>query len=117
MRIMGIDEAGRGCVLGPLVVAGFVVDGVDDAALREAGAGDSKALSPARRDAAREALGLLGSARVERIPATAIDAGNLNRLDVPCDLHDHPVEIVQFALEHADRRRLLHRVERDHGRH
>jgi ribonuclease HII len=42
--LCGIDEAGRGCIAGPLVVAGCV--------LREPleGLGDSKALSPKRRD-------------------------------------------------------------------
>ncbi len=61
MKVMGIDEAGRGCVLGPLVVGSFVVDGVDDVTLRGAGADDSKAMSAARRLAARAALEPLGT--------------------------------------------------------
>jgi ribonuclease HII len=81
MRVLGIDEAGRGCVLGPLVVAGYVIDGVHDDVLRAAGAADSKTLSPKRRDEARERLAPLGTADVRRIPATAIDEGNLNVLE------------------------------------
>ncbi|MEA3137675.1 MAG: ribonuclease [Thermoplasmata archaeon] len=45
----GIDEAGRGPVLGPLVVAGVAIE--DPAVLKEMGCRDSKALSPAKREA------------------------------------------------------------------
>ena len=81
MRVLGVDEAGRGCVFGPLVVAGFVVDDVGDDALREAGAADSKRLSPARRQAARVVLDELGTAVLRGITPEAIDRGNLNRLE------------------------------------
>jgi ribonuclease HII len=78
---MGIDEAGRGCVLGDLVVAAFVVDDLDDDVLRAAGAADSKRLSHKRRLSAREALSPHGEADVRRITPTEIDAGNLNQLE------------------------------------
>lgn len=45
----GVDEAGRGPVMGPLVVAAVYVE--DDVALREIGVRDSKKLSPNRREA------------------------------------------------------------------
>lgn len=80
MRVLGIDEAGRGCVLGPLVVAGFLVEGPEEA-LRAAGADDSKKLSATRRDKVRTALEALGTARVRLVSARAIDAGNLNALE------------------------------------
>lgn len=44
----GVDEAGRGPVMGPLVVGVVYVD--DDVALRELGVKDSKKLSPKRRE-------------------------------------------------------------------
>lgn len=81
MRVLGIDEAGRGCVLGDLFVAGFLYTGDDPGALHAAGARDSKALSAPRRRAVREALEALGASRVVRIPPVAIDAGNLNALE------------------------------------
>lgn len=81
MRVLGIDEAGRGCVLGPLVVAGFVAEGPPFDALVEAGADDSKRLSPKRRQAAREALTAVGTADVRTVSARAIDEGNLNALE------------------------------------
>lgn len=46
----GVDEAGRGCVLGPLVVAGVSVDATGLRALKKLGVKDSKLLSPKRRE-------------------------------------------------------------------
>jgi ribonuclease HII len=45
----GVDEAGRGCVVGPLVVAGVSADAEGVEGLKELGVRDSKKLSPARR--------------------------------------------------------------------
>lgn len=81
MRILGLDEAGRGSVLGPLVVGAFLCEYDAHDSLRGAGAADSKALSPARREAALDRLAVLGEARVVEIEAPQIDAGNLNRLE------------------------------------
>lgn len=49
--VAGVDEAGRGCAIGPLVVAGILIEesGVDE--LRRMGVRDSKRLSPRRREA------------------------------------------------------------------
>lgn len=82
MRVLGLDEAGRGSVLGPLVVGGYLYEGEDQSALRAAGADDSKALSPRRRREVRGRLEALGAAAVVTIPATAIDEGNVNDLEV-----------------------------------
>jgi ribonuclease HII len=81
MRILGIDEAGRGCVLGPLVVGSYLATDDDELALRQAGAADSKALSAKKRLAAREKLAPLGTARLCEITPAQIDAGNLNTLE------------------------------------
>ncbi len=50
MRILGIDEAGRGCVIGPLVVAGVLIDERNEPKLLELGVKDSKLLSRRRRE-------------------------------------------------------------------
>ena len=48
--IMGIDEAGRGALIGPLVVAGVVVSEENEKKLKEIGVKDSKQLRPERRE-------------------------------------------------------------------
>ena len=76
MRILGLDEAGRGCVLGPLVVGGFVCDATDVSALEQAGVDDSKALSKKKREALREVLPSLGKLHLREVTPQAIDAAN-----------------------------------------
>ncbi len=49
MRICGIDEAGRGAVIGPMVIAGILVDQSRVGELIEAGVRDSKELTPGVR--------------------------------------------------------------------
>jgi len=49
-RIAGVDEAGRGPVIGPLVVAGIAIDEPNSEALREWGVRDSKQLTPTQRE-------------------------------------------------------------------
>jgi ribonuclease HII len=81
MRILGLDEAGRGSVLGPLVVGGYVWEAEDQAPLRAAGADDSKALLHLRRIEVRTRLAELGRGLLRSIAATAIDDGNVNHLE------------------------------------
>ncbi len=50
MLIAGVDEAGRGCVIGPLVVAGVAVTSENLPALTELGVKDSKLLSAKKRE-------------------------------------------------------------------
>lgn len=51
MRIAGIDEAGRGCIIGPLVVAGIAIKEENLQALIQLGVKDSKLLTPQKREA------------------------------------------------------------------
>ena len=50
MLIAGVDEAGRGCVIGPLVVAGVAVKVENLHLLSELGVKDSKLLTPKKRE-------------------------------------------------------------------
>lgn len=50
MIVGGVDEAGRGPVFGPMVMALVIVDEEGEEALREMGVKDSKQLSPERRE-------------------------------------------------------------------
>jgi ribonuclease HII len=79
--ILGLDEAGRGCVLGPLVVGGFFFHMEDDTPISETGATDSKMLSAKKREAIRPKLQKIGEAKIVEVSAIEIDKGNLNRLE------------------------------------
>jgi len=48
--VAGVDEAGRGSVIGPLVIAGVLVKQEDLSVLSTLGVKDSKLLSPSRRE-------------------------------------------------------------------
>ncbi|HIH42633.1 TPA: ribonuclease HII [Candidatus Woesearchaeota archaeon] len=48
--ICGIDEAGRGPIIGPLVICGAVIDEKDGARLKSIGVKDSKLLTPKQRE-------------------------------------------------------------------
>lgn len=50
MKIAGIDDAGRGSVLGPLVIAGVTIDESKIPELVELGVKDSKLLTPEKRE-------------------------------------------------------------------
>jgi len=51
MLVAGVDEAGRGCVIGPLVVAGVMLKAENLNRLSELGVKDSKLLTPQKREA------------------------------------------------------------------
>jgi ribonuclease HII len=80
-RILGLDEAGRGSVLGPMVVGAFVFDQARQGELESTGVTDSKLLSPARREALVPVLLALGSGATRSIDPSAIDEGNLTSLE------------------------------------
>ncbi len=48
--VCGIDEAGRGPILGPMVMCGVLTDEAGSAELKKIGAKDSKLLSPRQRE-------------------------------------------------------------------
>ncbi len=83
---MGLDEAGRGSFLGPLVVGAFRIRAPDRAQLRAIGVRDSKLLSPARRRELAQRLRTLGEVRLCPLPPTEIDRAvvrhGLNRLEL-----------------------------------
>jgi len=73
--IAGVDEAGRGCVIGPLVIAAVGVEEKTVPRLVEAGVKDSKRLSP--RSRVRIASSIRRIARVvetRRVSASRIDS-------------------------------------------
>lgn len=86
-RICGVDDAGRGPVMGPLVVAGVLVDESGLSSLIRLGVKDSKTLSPNRRKyLANEILKIVKDYRIVKVPPSEIDevvehGKRLNRLN------------------------------------
>ncbi len=74
MLISGIDDAGRGPVLGPMVLAGVLIDEKDEHKLKDIGARDSKTLTPKRREElAKKIKKIVKSYHIVIIHASEID--------------------------------------------
>ena len=74
MLIAGVDEAGRGCVIGPLVVAGICVETENLPHLVTLGVKDSKLLTSRKREALYpEILKLTVSHQIIKVPPAQID--------------------------------------------
>jgi len=87
-KVLGIDEAGRGAVVGPLVIAGAMFNEQDVPKLKALDVRDSKELTPARREELEKKIkDLVLDFVVLTIPAKKIDESrahgtNLNRLEI-----------------------------------
>jgi ribonuclease HII len=79
--LCGVDEAGRGPAMGPLVVAAVAIP--DDAPLREIGVKDSKKLPPKRRFELSIRIREMARVEVRVVQAEEIDARehSLNELE------------------------------------
>ena len=74
MQICGVDEAGRGSMLGPLVVAGITISKSKIKLLKKLGVRDSKKLSPAAREYLyKKIIETVDNYHVIRIPPRVID--------------------------------------------
>ena len=85
MDILGIDEAGRGSVLGPMVIAGVIVPEKMGKVLERMGVKDSKKLSPNRRTILSRKLKKMFEYEIVVISALEIDqmrADGINLNDI-----------------------------------
>ncbi|KUH34776.1 ribonuclease HII [Thermococcus celericrescens] len=85
MKLAGIDEAGRGPVIGPMAIAAVVVDERNVPTLEELGVKDSKKLTPKRRERLfDEIISLLDDYVVLELWPEEIDSreGTLNEFEV-----------------------------------
>lgn len=73
MDILGIDEAGRGSVLGPMVIAGVIVPEKMEKVLERMGVKDSKRLTPNRRTILSRKLKKMFDYEIVVITAREID--------------------------------------------
>jgi ribonuclease HII len=90
MRVAGIDDAGRGSVIGPLVIAGILIEEQDLPRLREIGVKDSKLLSPDRRAQLEQEIRILAlqldivklaPAEIDQVVENGKKLHKLNRLE------------------------------------
>jgi len=90
MRVVGVDDAGRGAVVGPLVIAGVMLNEEDLHKLIALGVKDSKLLTPRRREQLAEEIRKLAlkyyviklsPAEIDRVVETRRKLHKLNRLE------------------------------------
>lgn len=86
MITAGLDEAGRGPILGPMILCGVCFRSNDIPKLKEMGVKDSKLLSPRRREElSRKILDLAVSFRIVELDPSEIDLlrreKNLNEIE------------------------------------
>ena len=88
VMICGIDEAGKGPVIGPLVVCGVLLDEEKETLLQQIGARDSKVLTPLRREKLSEQIkGIANKIHIKTLTPQQIDQAifaknsNLNQLE------------------------------------
>jgi len=90
MLVAGVDEAGRGCVIGPLVVAGVLVTEANLHVLSRLGVKDSKLLSPKKREALftkiaglaeKQLVVKLSPREIDRVVESSRKLHKLNRLE------------------------------------
>ncbi len=79
--ICGVDEAGRGPVLGPMVVCAIAVE--SDTLLTKLGVKDSKKLTPRKREELEPKIRKLATVELIEVPAAEIDLRDcsLNELE------------------------------------
>lgn len=90
MRIAGVDDAGRGSVIGPLVIAGVLIDKENLHTLVDLGVKDSKLLSPRRREQLAEEIRraslqchfvALSTSEIDKVVETGRKLRKLNHLE------------------------------------
>jgi ribonuclease HII len=90
MQIAGVDDAGRGPIIGPLVIAGVLLDDKDLSRLVDSGVKDSKRLSPRRREelaaeikklALKYHVAMLSPTEIDIVVETGKKLHKLNRLE------------------------------------
>ncbi len=87
IKILGIDESGRGCVIGPMVLCGILINEEGEKELIKLKVKDSKKLTPKRRqELAPEIEKVASHTVILRVPACKIDANrrkgvNLNQIE------------------------------------
>ena len=121
MLVAGIDEAGRGCVIGPLVIAGLLVKEENLLTLANLGVKDSKLLSASKREtlapeilliAEKHVFMKLSPQQIDRVVKSQRKLHKLNRLEA--DTMGQIVSILEPDIAYVDAADVL---EKRFGRH
>ena len=82
MKLLGIDDAGRGPVLGPMILAGIIIKPEEEQTIKSSGAKDSKLLTPTQRKKIGDTLKEKYKHHIESSsPKEIDDHKNLNLLE------------------------------------
>jgi len=73
VKVLGVDEAGRGPVIGSMFIGGFMAEESDLEKVEELGVKDSKKLSNVKRDSIDEVLENYGDTFLKEVEASEID--------------------------------------------
>jgi ribonuclease HII len=98
MDILGIDEAGRGSVLGPMVIAGVVVPEKMEKVLGRMGVKDSKRLTPNRRTILSRKLRKMFEYKIIVITAREIDEMRADGINLN-EIEKNAMEEIIMALK------------------
>ena len=96
VKILGIDEAGRGPCIGPLVMVGFLADEEEIKKLESTKLKESKQLTALQREEYFDVLQKIGKYVIANIPPKEIDKAvdsettNLNWLEA-----DHTIAMIE----------------------
>lgn len=117
MLVAGIDEAGKGPVLGPIVVCLFFIEEKDVFKLKALGVKDSKQLTPWQREKKFEELKEAGKWDLKIISAQEIDARQVSFNQFECGkmaelINEGPGEIGHVYIDsiEADGRRFASKL-------
>ena len=109
MQIAGIDDAGRGPIIGPLIIAGVLLAEEDLSNLKPLGVRDSKLLSPQRREqlaveikrlALKYHVESLSPAEIDKVVETGRRLHRLNRLEA--DVMAKVIEALKPDVAYVD---------------
>ncbi|MFW9769096.1 MAG: ribonuclease HII [Candidatus Thorarchaeota archaeon] len=87
----GVDEAGRGPMIGPLVICGILIDPEKIPELEKIGARDSKTLSPSRRLTLNKKIRSI----TRRVQIRAVSAAAIDQLRKRTTLNE--IEVTEFV--------------------
>lgn len=83
ITLLGIDEVGRGCVIGPMVICGLLIEKNKINNLKDLKVKDSKKLSPKKRKYLTEKIiPLVMDFKIIEIPINEINKRSLNELEI-----------------------------------